>query len=94
MIKVIIERRIAEGLEEHYNHAIRNTLKAVLDAPGYLSSESLIDLQNTNHRIIITNWTSVQAWEGWYMSPARKEATTEIAAILEGEEKITVTEAR
>jgi len=94
MIKVIIERRIAEGLEEHYNHAIRNTLKAVLDAPGYLASESLTDVQNTNHRLIITSWASLQAWESWYMSPARKEATVEIAAILDGEEKVTVTEAR
>lgn len=94
MIKVFIERRIAEGLEPNYENAIRNTLKAVLDAPGYLSSESLTDLRNKNHRIIITNWTSVQAWDKWYHSDARKGAIAEIAAILEGDEKITVTEAK
>lgn len=93
MIKVFIERRIAEGLEANYDHAIRRTLKAVLDAPGYLSSESLTDLHNQNHRIIVTNWSSVQAWDNWYHSPDRKEATAEISAILDGDEKITVTEA-
>jgi len=94
MIKVFIERRIAEGLEPNYENAIRNTLKAVLDAPGYLSSESLTDLRNKNHRIIITNWKTVQDWDNWYTSQARKDATAEISIILQGEEKITVTEAK
>lgn len=92
MIKVFIERRIAEGLEPNYENAIRNTLKAVVDAPGYLSGESLTDLRNKNHRIIITNWTSVQAWDNWYASQARKDAIAEISVILEGDEKITVTQ--
>lgn len=93
MIKVFIERIIAEGLESHYEHAVRKTLKAVLDSPGYLSSESLTDLKNPRHRIIVTNWTSVKAWERWYHSAARKDVNTEIAAILSGDEKITITEA-
>lgn len=92
MIKVFIERRIAEGLESNYEHAIRNTMKAVLDAPGYISGESLTDLRNKNHRIIVTNWTSVQAWDNWYDSQARKDAIAEIALILDGEEKVTVTQ--
>lgn len=94
MIKVIIERKIAEGLELNYLDSIRTTLKAVLDAPGYLSSESLTDVHNPNHRLIITNWTSVQAWDKWYHSQERKNALAEIAPILDGDEKITVTEAR
>lgn len=94
MIKVIIERIIEEGLETHYQEAIRNTLKAVLDAPGYISSEALTDVKNPLHRLIITNWRSEQAWEKWYNSPSRKEATAEISAILHGDEKITVTETR
>ncbi len=94
MIKVIIERRIAEGLEANYLESIRYTLKAVLEAPGYISSESLIDINDTNHRIIMTNWTSVQAWDVWHKSDARREALAYIAPILEGDEKITITEAR
>ncbi|NVK38780.1 MAG: antibiotic biosynthesis monooxygenase [Gammaproteobacteria bacterium] len=94
MIKVIIERNIAEGLELNYLDAIRATLHAVMEAPGYISSESLTDVHKTNHRLIITNWRSVQAWEKWHSSPERKAAIAEIAPILDGDEKITVTEAR
>lgn len=94
MIKVIIERNIAEGLELNYLDAIRTTLKAVLEAPGYISSESLTDIHNPNHRIIVTNWTSVQAWEKWHHSEDRKNAIAGIAPILNGDEKIIVAEIR
>ncbi len=94
MIKVIIERTIAEGLELNYQTAIKTTLKAVLEAAGYISSESLTDIKRQNHKLIVTNWTSVQAWDHWYASSARKEATSEISAMLDGGEKITITEIR
>ncbi len=94
MIKVIIEREIADGLEPNYKEAIRATLQAVLEAPGYISSESLTDVTRDNHKLIITNWISIQAWNHWHASLERKQAISEIAAILHGTEKITVTEIR
>ncbi len=94
MIKVIIERNLADGLESNYKEAIRSTLKAVLEAPGYISSESLTDIKSTSHKLIITNWTTLKDWEVWYSSPERKQAIGEIAAILQGTEKITITEVR
>lgn len=94
MIKVIIERTVADDLEPNYFEAIRTTLKAVLEAPGYISSESLTNINNIHHKIIITNWTSVQAWQQWYASDARKQATSAISAMIDGGEKITITEIR
>jgi len=94
MIKVIIERTIAEDLELNYQTAIRTTLKAVLEAKGYISSESLTDIKRENHKLIVTNWTSLKAWNQWYLSAVRKNATAEISAMLDGDEKITITEIR
>lgn len=94
MIKVIIERKIAEGLEPNYLQAARDTLKAVLEAPGYISSESLIDVNDPNHNLIITNWTSIEAWNLWYTSEERKKVIAQIAPILLKEEKITITQTR
>jgi len=37
MIKVIIEREIAEDMASTYDAAIKNTLRAILEAPGYKS---------------------------------------------------------
>ncbi len=94
MIKVIIERNIADDLEGNYKEAIRSTLKAVLEAPGYISSESLTDIKNISHKLIITNWSTLKDWEIWYSSAERKQAIGEIAALLQGTEKITLTEVR
>lgn len=94
MIKVIIERNIAQGLEANYEAAVRSTLKSVLDAPGYISSEALTDIHRNKHRILITKWTSLKAWEDWHASDERKMAIAEITAALEEPEKITVFEAK
>lgn len=90
MIKVIIERTVAPDLEPNYKDTILSTLKAVLEAPGYVSSESLTDLHNSKHKVIITKWTSLAAWEAWHRSEARKTAVSSISLLLEEPEKITV----
>jgi heme-degrading monooxygenase HmoA len=92
MIKVLIERVIADDLEKNYQDAIRSTLKEVLDATGYISGESLTDIDNPNHKFIVTNWTSVQAWNKWSKSQKRLDALNKVYPILMTEEKITVLE--
>ena len=92
MIKVIIERNIADGLEPNYQDAIRSTLKAALDAPGYISSESLTDVNKPNHKFIIIRWSTLAAWEMWHGSEARKVAISAIAPLLKESEKFTVLE--
>jgi antibiotic biosynthesis monooxygenase (ABM) superfamily enzyme len=93
MIKVIIERTIALGLEPNYKEAVRDTLRAVLDAPGYISSESLNNVSKKKHKVIITRWVSLSAWDAWHASDERKMAISSISPLLEEPEKITVLEA-
>lgn len=90
MIKVIIERIVAQGLEKNYHQAIKQALHNALDAPGYISGESFTDVNQSSHRVIIVNWTSIAAWEKWLQSSPRAEAVADITPLLEGEEKITV----
>lgn len=90
MIKVMIERKIAEGMESTYEHTIKNTLKAILEAPGYLSGESFRDAHNPNHRILFTTWSSVEAWQAWAKSAERANVIGAIQPILEEQEKITI----
>lgn len=92
MIKVIIERNIAEGLEPNYQDMIRSTLKAALDAPGYISSESLTDVNKPSHKFIIIRWSTLAAWDMWFSSESRKEAIATITPLLQEPEKITVLE--
>lgn len=90
MIKVIIERKVAHGMELTYDTTIKNTLRAILEAPGYMSGANFKDAKDDNHRVIITNWKSLPAWREWRDSEERRHVISAIQPILEQPEKITV----
>jgi heme-degrading monooxygenase HmoA len=90
MIRVIIEREIAEGLEEFYESEIANLLGAMAGARGYLSGESLVDIQRPNHYVVVTRWTDEAAWNRWYISGERQRLLDAIRPFLLGDEKFTL----
>lgn len=90
MIKVIIERQIAQDMDSTYDAAIKDTLRAILEAPGYISGANFKDAHNDNHRVIITNWTNLVAWQQWQGSDERRKVIAAIQPILTTSEKITV----
>jgi antibiotic biosynthesis monooxygenase (ABM) superfamily enzyme len=90
MIKVIIERQVAEGLESHYEKAVSELLSVMTSAPGYISGESLIDVKRSNHYVVIAKWTTESAWLKWFHSGDRKHLMNAIAPFLQTEEKFTV----
>jgi heme-degrading monooxygenase HmoA len=90
MIRVIIEREVAEGLEEYYEAAIANLLGAMSNAGGYLSGESLVDIHRPNHYVVVTRWVDEAAWKRWYVSSERQEMLDAIRPFLLNEEKFTL----
>lgn len=90
MIKVLIDRQIAEDMESTYEEAIKQTLSAIVSAPGYVSGASYKDCSDSNHRIIITNWRTLEDWQRWNHSPERKEVIASIKPILMREERFTI----
>jgi heme-degrading monooxygenase HmoA len=92
MIRVLIERRIAEGLEHYYDSTIKRTVSAVVKAPGCISGESLKDANNASRRIVMSKWESIEDWQNWFQSDARRRVIAEITPMLEDGEKITMLE--
>lgn len=90
MIRVIIEREIAEGLEEYYESAIANLLGVMSNAAGYLAGESLVDIRKPNRYIVVTRWTDEAAWDRWYASSERQQMLDAISPFLLNEEKFTL----
>lgn len=90
MIKVVIERVIAEDMESTYDATIKSILRTMLEAPGYVSGVNYKDVKNPNHRVIITSWQSEEAWNQWAHSEERQNLLAAIKPILEHEEKITL----
>lgn len=92
MIRVIIERHIADDLAEHYEEAARNTLQQAMNAHGFISGEALHNANDANHRYVIVTYRTIQDWQHWYSSNERKEMMEAIHPMLETDEKITILE--
>ena len=92
MIKVLIERIIAEGLEQPYEEIARKMLQKAIQSPGFISGESFQDLERPNHRIIMVTWQNRHSWERWENSSARQQSIGAFSAILQQEERITLLE--
>ncbi len=90
MIKVIIERVVAEGLEVPYEKVVGELLTVMTRARGYISGESLVDAQHPNHYVVIARWSNQNAWDEWFRSENRKQILTAIAPFLQTDEKFTV----
>ena len=92
MIRVLIERHIADDLEEHYEKAARNTLQQAMQANGFISGESLKNSNDHKHRIVIATFRTIRDWQHWHSSEERKHIMEAIMPMLESEEKITILE--
>ena len=90
MIRVIIEREIAEGLEEFYESAIADLLGVMANAEGYVSGESSVEIHRPNRYVVITRWTDEAAWNRWFQSSERQELLNAIRPFLLKEEKFTL----
>lgn len=92
MIRVIIERIIAETLEANYEDTAMEILQKSVRAPGFISGESMQDLRNPRHRFVLCKWRSEADWQNWHDSEERKALMDKLNLMLEHEEKITLLE--
>lgn len=90
MIRVLIERHIAESLEPVYEERSRRILQRAVSAPGFVSGESLVDSNDPNHRFTLANWRSEADWLRWQGSEERKALMAELTPMMDREEVITV----
>lgn len=90
MIRVLIERHIAESLEAAYEERSRKVLQHAVSAPGFVSGETLMDLHDPNHRFTLANWRSEADWQRWLQSEERKELMAELIPMMDREEIVTV----
>ncbi|MGC3875359.1 antibiotic biosynthesis monooxygenase family protein [Halomonas sp. GXIMD04776] len=92
MIKIIIERHIMHGLEEEYEQAAREVVRAAMGAPGFIAGESLQEYQRHEHRLLITLWRDLRAWKEWQRSSAREHVMQRLLPLLTEEERVTAYE--
>ncbi|PCJ22234.1 MAG: antibiotic biosynthesis monooxygenase [Gammaproteobacteria bacterium] len=92
MIKVIIERFVAESLESTYLNYMQETMQELSKFPGYVKGYSLQDKHDSRHFIVISNWKAECHWDKWLHSNERRAVIDRIQPLLDGPEKHTILE--
>ena len=90
LIKVIIERTVAEGLEEFYEQAIGDLLTEMTNFAGYISGVSHVELHHPNKYVVVANWSNEECWNRWFVSHQRQQLLAALAPFLQSEEKYTL----
>jgi heme-degrading monooxygenase HmoA len=92
MVRVLIERQVAEDKAESYHTIMREVRRDAVRAPGYLSGEILRDVVRPHHYVIISTWRGRSDWDAWATSSERTAAMKRLAPTLKQPERITILE--
>ncbi len=80
-IKVFIRRNCPKERQKELNQYIRKIRSLVPMQPGYISSEYLKTIDDSNEIVTISSWFSLEDWQAWVNSGERKEIQEKIDAI-------------
>lgn len=92
MVRVLIERWLAEGEVHLLHESMRELRREALNVPGYVSGETLCDVADPTHYVVIATWRSIKEWQDWKASEVRTKVEERIRPLLMADEKFTVLE--
>ena len=82
-VKIFIRRVIAEERINDLLPLFRRLRNLATNQPGYISGETLKEINSPGKYLVISTWQSIDDWRHWVVSPERIEVQKEIDARLE-----------
>jgi heme-degrading monooxygenase HmoA len=65
MIKVMIDRHCQSGKESELKHLLIELRMEALQRHGYVSGETLREVDDPLNFIVISMWTTLEYWKAW-----------------------------
>jgi heme-degrading monooxygenase HmoA len=90
MIKVLLERHCQENKAAEFHNLLGNLRSAAMGQPGYYSGETLCSSDDPSKYLIISTWSTKEAWQTWQNTPLRREITNEIEPLLTEPTKVSI----
>ena len=84
-VKVFIKRQVPEEKARDIIPLVRQMRSLATNHEGYISGETLRNLESPEEFMVISTWQSSQDWKHWIQSEGRKEIQGKIDSILGGE---------
>ncbi len=82
-VKIIIRRRIPKGKEAQLLPLLLDLRSKAINHPGYISGETLRNMNEVEDYIVISTWKSTDDWKTWERSKERGEIQSKIEALLD-----------
>ena len=90
MVRVMIERHCLPGKEDQLRHLIQELRSGAVHRRGYISGETLREMGNPLHFMIISTWTTIEAWRTWETDRKNLLMDGMIDSLLSAPEKVRV----
>ena len=83
-VKVLIKRSVPDSKAREIIPLFRRMRALAMNQPGYISGETLRNLDDPEEFVVISNWQSSEEWDRWLKSPERQEIQGQIDTLLGG----------
>jgi heme-degrading monooxygenase HmoA len=90
MIRVIIERYCKLGKEAQLRSLLKELRMAAMSQYGYISGETLCELDDPSLFIVISTWAALDAWRAWQVSQRRLLIEERIDSLITTEKKLRI----
>ena len=87
-VKIIIDRQFKEAPRAADIRVFNDLRIRAMGHNGYISGETLVDVEDNKKIVVMSVWTSVDDWETWRDSGERKNLESELSPYLEEPAKV------
>jgi len=87
-IKIFIERKFNEKFSAEILPLLNKIRIKAMEQQGYISGETLVNLENSQEVVVISVWSSLDNWKTWLKSQERGKLENELNPYMEGPQKI------
>ncbi len=84
-VKILIKRTIPREKETELMPLLKQLRNLGVNQSGYISGETLKNINNPNEIMVISTWQSAEQWQAWVQNEKRKEIQDQIEFILTGQ---------
>ncbi len=82
MVKVLLERKIKGEHVSEIIRLLRHLRVLAMQQVGYISGETLHDVDDPNYYLVISTWETLEHWRDWFNNPERKKLQEQIDGYL------------
>ena len=86
-VKVLIKRRVPENKAREMVPLFRKMRSLAMNQPGYISGETLRNMNDGEEYVVISTWQSSEEWVAWLNSSDRQNIQSQIDTLLGGQTK-------